>query len=94
MAILMILILPIQEHGISFHFFEFIILFYIFILYFILFIYLFLLFRAAPVAYGCSQARGQIGAAAAGLCHSHSNPGSDSDPCLRPTPQLMATLDP
>ena len=27
----------------------------------------FLLFRAAPVAYGTSQVRGQIGAAAAGL---------------------------
>ena len=30
-----------------------------------LFIYLFLLFRAAPVAYGSSQVRGQIGAAVA-----------------------------
>ena len=36
----------------------------------------FLLFRAAPVAYGSSQARGQIGVAAAGLCSSHSNAGS------------------
>ena len=33
----------------------------------------FLLFRAAPMAYGSSQARGPIGAAAAGLHHSHSN---------------------
>ena len=33
-------------------------------------------FRAAPVAYGSSQARGQIGAAAASLYHSHSNAGS------------------
>ena len=31
------------------------------------------LFRAAPVAYGSSQARGQIRAAAASLYHSHSN---------------------
>ena len=31
------------------------------------------LFRAAPVAYGSSQARGPIGAAATGLYHSHSN---------------------
>ena len=31
------------------------------------------LFLAAPVAYGSSQARGQIRAAAAGLHHSHSN---------------------
>ena len=34
------------------------------------------LFRAAPMAYGNSQARGQIGAVAAGLCHSHSKVGS------------------
>ena len=33
----------------------------------------FLLFRATPAAYGSSQARDQIGAAAAGLHHSHSN---------------------
>ena len=38
-----------------------------------LFIYLFLLFRAVPAAYGSSQASGQIGAAAAGLHHSHSS---------------------
>ena len=50
------------------------------------------IFRAAPVAYGDSQARGQIGALAAGLHHSHSNVGSE--PCLRPTLQLMAMLDP
>ena len=31
------------------------------------------LFRAAPAAYVGSQARGQIGGVAAGLCHSHSN---------------------
>ena len=30
---------------------------------------------AAPVAYESSRARGQIGAAAAGLYHSHSNMG-------------------
>ena len=50
------------------------------------------LFRAAPVAYGGSQARGPIGAIAAGLHHSHSN--SRSEPHLRPTPQLMAMPDP
>ena len=49
-------------------------------------------FRAAPVSYGYSHARGQIGAAVAGLCHSHSNVGSEL--CLWPTPQLMTTLDP
>ena len=34
------------------------------------------LFKATPVAYGRSQARGQIGAVAAGLYQSHSNSGS------------------
>ena len=51
-----------------------------------------LLFRYAPTAYGSSQARGQIGAAATSLHHSHSNSGSE--PCLRPIPQLKATPDP
>ena len=45
------------------------------------------LFRAALVAYGGSQARGGIGAVAAGLQHNHGNLGSE--PRLRPTPQLM-----
>ena len=40
--------------------------------------------RAAPTAYGGSQARGQIGAAAAGLRHGYSNTGSKLS--LRPTP--------
>ena len=53
---------------------------------------LFLLFRAAPLAYGSSQARGHIGAVATGLHHSHSD--TRSEPHLQPTPQLMATLDP
>ena len=47
---------------------------------------------AAPAAYGGSQARGPIGAAAVGLHHSHGDMGSE--PRLRPTPQLMATPDP
>ena len=42
-------------------------------------------------AYGGSQARGQIRAAAAGLCHSHSNAGLE--PRLQSTPQLMAMPD-
>ena len=46
---------------------------------------------AAPTACGGFQARSQIGAAAAGLCHNQSNAGSE--PGLGPTPQLMATLD-
>ena len=41
------------------------------------FIYLFFIFRAAPSAYGSSQARGPNGAAAAGLSHSHSNMASE-----------------
>ena len=52
----------------------------------------FFLFRAAPTAYGSSQARGPIGDVAAGLHHSHSN--TRSEPHLRPTPQLTATLEP
>ena len=52
----------------------------------------FYLLRAAPAAYGGSQARSQMGATAAGLHHSHSHPRSE--PHLRPTPQLTATLDP
>ena len=50
------------------------------------------LFRALLAAYGGSQARGQIEAAAANLHHSHSNSGSE--PHLWPKPQLMAMLDP
>ena len=57
-----------------------------------LLIYIFFLFRATSVAYGGSQAKGQIKAVAARLCHSHSN--NRSKPCLRPTPQLTAKLDP
>ena len=50
------------------------------------FIYLFIVFsRAAPVAYGGSQARDLSGAVATGLCQSHSNAGSE--PSLQPTPQ-------
>ena len=52
----------------------------------------FLLIRAVPRVYGGSQARGRIGAASAGLHHSHSNVGSEL--CLRPIPQLMAMPDP
>ena len=41
-----------------------------------MFLVFFLFFRATPVAYGGSQARGPIRAAAAGQCHSHSHTGS------------------
>ena len=40
--------------------------------------------KAASVAYGCSQARDQIGAIAARLHHNHTSVGSK--PHLRPTP--------
>ena len=33
-------------------------------------------------------------AVAAGLHHNHSHSNTGPEPCLRPTPQLMATLDP
>ena len=55
------------------------------------FVFLFLSFRATPMAYGDSQARGPIGAIAASLHYGHSN--ARSKPRLRPTPQLMATPD-
>ena len=59
---------------------------------FLLFNFYFLLFTAAPAACGNSQARGQIGGAAASLHHSHGNAGSQ--PSLGPTLQLAATPDP
>ena len=40
--------------------------------------FFFLLFRASPMAYGHSQARGELRATAADLCHNHSNEGSDT----------------
>ena len=61
------------------------------IIYIYIFCY-FLLFRATPTAYEESQVRGLIGAAAASLHHSHSN--VRSKPCLQPTPQFTAMLDP
>ena len=62
------------------------------------FLYFFSLFRAAPAAFGGSQARGQMRATASGLHRctpvytSHSNARSAQS--LQPTPQLMATPDP
>ena len=55
-------------------------------------LFYFLLFMATPMAYGSSQARGQMGAVAATLCHSYSK--ARSQPCLQTTLQLTATLDP
>ena len=49
-------------------------------------------FRAAPTAYGGSQARGRIRAVAADVHHGHSNVTFEMR--LRPTPWLTATPDP
>ena len=59
---------------------------------FFFFFGLFAISWATLVAYGSSQARGQIGAIAAGLRQSHINAGSE--PRLQPTLQLTATPDP
>ena len=48
------------------------------VLYTVLYFFFFLLFRAAPAVNGGAQARGQIGATAAGLHHSHSNTESEA----------------
>ena len=61
-------------------------------LFFFLSIFFFCLFRAAPIVYGDSQARGHIGAVAAGLHHRRSN--ARSKPGLQPTPQLTAMPNP
>ena len=44
-------------------------------------------FRAVPTAYGSFRARGQMGAAAAGLCHSHSKTRSKLRLWSTPRPQ-------
>ena len=51
---------------------------------------IFFFFKATPTALESSSARGLIGAAASGLCHSH----TESEPHLPPIPKLTATLDP
>ena len=48
------------------------------------------LFRAAPMACGGFQARGQIGVVPTGLRHSNSN--TRSEPRLQPAPQLLQRL--
>ena len=54
--------------------------------------FFFFFFRAAGVAYGSFQVKGQIGATAARHSHNHNDAGSK--PCLRTTSQLTATLEP
>ena len=82
-----------MHYPLSFFFLSFSLFFLSFSLFFLSFFFLlFLLFRASLGVYGGSQARGPIGATAAGHSHSHSH--ARSKPWLRCTPQLMATLDP
>ena len=59
---------------------------------FLVFCFCFCFLRAAPVAFGNSQARGQIGAVADGLYHTHSK--ARSEPFLQPTSKFTATPDP
>ena len=51
-----------------------------------------LFFRATPMAYVSSQARGRITAVAAGPCHRNSNNRSETHP--QTMQQLAATPDP
>ena len=62
----------------------------LFLLDFSFFLFVFCLFRAIPVAYGGSQARGLIRTVTVGLCHSNAR----SELHLQPTPQLTAMPDP
>ena len=66
--------------------------FSLFISYLFLLLFFCFIFRGTHAAHGSFQARSRIRAAPAGLCYSHSNSGSELH--LRPTPQLVATLDP
>ena len=61
-------------------------------LFFLFFFFFFWCFRAAPMAFGSLQARGQIRATVAGLHRCHSN--ARSEPCLKPRPKLTATPGP
>ena len=61
-------------------------------MYVCMYLFIYCLFTDTPLAYGSSQAKGPIGAVAAGLHHNHSNAGSK--PCQWPTLQLTVTLDP
>ena len=63
-----------------------------FVVFFVLFCFVFAFFRAASMAYGGSQARGPIGAVAAGLYQSRNNVGACCH--LQPTPQRTAIPDP
>ena len=64
---------------------------FIFCYYYYCYCYYYYIFRVASAAFGSSQARDQIRATAANLCHSHSNARSELR--LQPTAQLTATMD-
>ena len=73
-----------KEHTATSHQLRGVFLFFCFVLFCFV-------FRAASVVYGCSQARGEIGATAASLYHSHSNtelPLTYTRPHLPPPPSL------
>lgn len=55
-----------------------------------IYIYIFL-FRTTLMAYENFQARGQVGSVDASLCHRHSN--ERSQPCIQPTPLIIAMPD-
>ena len=59
---------------------------------YVVFLLFWVFFRAAPMAYGGSQARGPVGDVAPSLHYRHSIEGSELS--LGPTPQLMAMPDP
>ena len=59
---------------------------------FFFFFFFFGLFRAVPMGYASSHARGRIGAAATGLHHSHGH--TRSKPRIPPALQLVAMPDP
>ena len=68
------------------------VLFYFILFYLFIYFCLFAISWAAPATYGGSQARGRIGAVAAGLRQSHSNAGYQM--CLWLIPQLITTPGP
>ena len=60
--------------------------------FYLFFFLIFCLFRAAPMAYGNFQGRGQIGAVVTGLHHNHSN--AESKLHLQHITQFLAMPDP
>ena len=58
-----------------------------------LFFFFFCFFRAPPVAYGSSQARGRVGAAAASLCTAIAMPDLSYVFDLHHSSQLLQTLN-